>query len=54
VDLIPDVIPVLGVMDDIVLVPLAINWLLKRLPASLRRDIGAEGPAPAPWRSPQR
>ena len=54
VDLIPDVIPVLGVMDDIVLVPLAINWLLKRLPASLRRDIGAAGPAPAPWRSPQR
>ncbi len=42
VDLIPDVIPVLGVMDDLVIVPLAINWLLKRLPASIRADIGAE------------
>jgi uncharacterized membrane protein YkvA (DUF1232 family) len=42
VDLIPDVIPVLGVMDDIVLLPLAINWLLKRLPANVRRDIGVE------------
>jgi uncharacterized membrane protein YkvA (DUF1232 family) len=41
VDLIPDVVPVLGVMDDIVIVPLAIGWLLKRLPAPLRADIGA-------------
>lgn len=31
IDLIPDFIPVLGVMDDIVLVPLAIRFLLKRL-----------------------
>jgi uncharacterized membrane protein YkvA (DUF1232 family) len=39
VDFIPDLIPVLGVMDDIVLVPLAIRWLLKRLPETIRRDI---------------
>ena len=32
IDLIPDAIPFLGVMDDIVLVPLAIRFLLKRLP----------------------
>ena len=32
VDLIPDVLPFIGVMDDLVLVPLAIRWLLKRLP----------------------
>lgn len=31
IDLIPEFIPVLGVMDDIVLVPLAIRFLLKRL-----------------------
>jgi uncharacterized membrane protein YkvA (DUF1232 family) len=31
IDLIPDFIPLLGVMDDIVLVPLAIRFLLKRL-----------------------
>jgi uncharacterized membrane protein YkvA (DUF1232 family) len=42
IDLIPDVIPIFGVLDDIVLVPLAIRWLLGRLPAHLRADIGAE------------
>jgi uncharacterized membrane protein YkvA (DUF1232 family) len=39
IDLIPDFIPVIGLMDDIILVPLAINWLLKRLPAHIRNDI---------------
>ena len=37
VDLIPDFIPVIGVMDDLVLVPLAIRFLLKRLPPELLR-----------------
>lgn len=32
IDLIPDAIPFLGVMDDIILVPMAIRFLLKRLP----------------------
>ena len=45
IDLIPDVIPVIGVLDDIVLVPLAIRFLLNRLPARLRADIGAESRA---------
>ena len=35
IDLIPDVIPVIGVLDDIVLVPLAIRWMLKRLPPAV-------------------
>jgi len=35
IDLIPDWIPVLGVMDDLVLVPLAIRALLKRLPPEI-------------------
>lgn len=35
IDLIPDVIPVVGVVDDLVLVPLAIRFLLRRLPAEL-------------------
>lgn len=42
IDLIPDFIPVIGAMDDIVLIPLAINFLLGKLPASLRADIGAD------------
>jgi uncharacterized membrane protein YkvA (DUF1232 family) len=36
VDLIPDVLPVLGVVDDMVLIPMAMRWLLRRLPASVR------------------
>ena len=46
IDLIPDVIPFFGVLDDIVVVPLAIRWLLGRLPAQLRADIDA-GPRAA-------
>jgi uncharacterized membrane protein YkvA (DUF1232 family) len=40
VDLIPEFIPVLGLMDDLVLVPLAIRFILRRLPARVRADIG--------------
>jgi len=39
-DFIPDFIPLLGVVDDVVLVPLAIRFLLRRLPASVLADIG--------------
>ena len=35
IDLIPDMVPVIGLVDDLVLVPLAIRWLLKRLPPEL-------------------
>ena len=35
IDLIPDVLPFIGVVDDLVLVPLAIRWLLKRLPPDI-------------------
>ena len=41
IDLIPDFIPVIGFMDDIVLVPLAIRWLLKRLPPELAQAVAA-------------
>ena len=39
VDLIPDAIPVLGLLDDVALVPLAIRFVLKRLPPRVRQDI---------------
>lgn len=35
IDLIPDVLPLIGVVDDLVLVPLAIRWMLNRLPPGL-------------------
>ena len=37
IDLIPDFIPFVGVVDDLVLVPLAIRFLLSRLPPHLRQ-----------------
>jgi len=45
IDLIPDVLPVIGAVDDLVLVPLAIRWMLRRLPpdiaqAAARRRTG--------------
>lgn len=39
IDLLPDAIPLLGVVDDLVIVPLAIHWLLARLPAEVRGDV---------------
>jgi uncharacterized membrane protein YkvA (DUF1232 family) len=42
VDLIPDLVPMLGVVDDLVLLPLAVRWMLGRLPENIRRDISVE------------
>jgi uncharacterized membrane protein YkvA (DUF1232 family) len=39
VDLLPDALPVLGLADDLVLLPLAVHWLLSRLPAGLRAEL---------------
>ena len=39
IDLIPDAIPVLGWVDDLVIVPFAIRFLLDRLPPHLRGDL---------------
>ncbi|MBW8832065.1 MAG: DUF1232 domain-containing protein [Burkholderiales bacterium] len=38
IDLVPDFIPFVGLVDDIVIVPFAIRWLLGRLPAHIRMD----------------
>lgn len=39
IDFIPEFVPLLGVVDDLVLVPLAIRFILARLPAELRDEI---------------
>ena len=36
-DLIPDVLPVIGLIDDLVLIPLVIAWLVRLLPDELKR-----------------
>jgi len=53
VDLIPEALLLFGIVDDLVLVPLAIRWMLGRLPAPLRaaadahvEGAGGQGRAP--------
>jgi len=41
IDLIPDVIPFLGAVDDLVLVPFAIRWLLRKLPPEIAAQSAA-------------
>jgi uncharacterized membrane protein YkvA (DUF1232 family) len=36
VDLIPDFIPFFGVLDDVIVIPAAIRWMLGRLPGHIR------------------
>lgn len=38
IDIVPEFIPVFGVLDDMVLVPLAIRWLLGRLPPAIAQS----------------
>jgi uncharacterized membrane protein YkvA (DUF1232 family) len=38
IDLIPDFIPVLGYLDDLILVPLGIYFVLKMIPAEVMAD----------------
>lgn len=42
IDLIPDFIPVVGYLDDIILLPLAIMLAVRLLPADLLRELRAE------------
>lgn len=37
-DLVPEALPVIGVVDDLVLVPLALSFIVQRLSAALRAD----------------
>ncbi|WP_293462108.1 YkvA family protein [Phenylobacterium sp.] len=42
IDLIPDFIPILGYLDDIVIVPLGIALAIRMIPAALMADFRAE------------
>lgn len=47
-DPIPDAIPIIGIVDDLVLLPLAVRWLLSMLPGALRDDMDKRFGAAAP------
>jgi uncharacterized membrane protein YkvA (DUF1232 family) len=49
IDLIPDFIPVLGYLDDVVLVPLAIKLLLRMLPPEVVAEARRRAECVGPW-----
>ncbi|VVE23662.1 membrane protein [Pandoraea soli] len=42
-DLIPDFVPVFGLLDDVVVIGLVVHWLINRLPEDVREDARAHG-----------
>ncbi|GAA4416610.1 YkvA family protein [Quisquiliibacterium transsilvanicum] len=52
IDLIPDLaVPFIGLIDDLVLIPLAIRWMLRRLPEQVRRDAQQRATSSRPARA---
>ncbi|RDE07612.1 YkvA family protein [Pelagibacterium lacus] len=41
-DLLPDIIPLAGLVDDVILIPLIVSWIVSRLPRPA--PVHAEGP----------
>ena len=46
IDLIPDFIPVLGYLDDVVLIPLSITLLIKMMPADVLKECRRKAQSP--------
>ena len=38
-DIIPDVLPFIGLVDDLILIPLMVSWIVSRLPVPVRADM---------------
>lgn len=43
IDLIPDIIPLLGWIDDFVVVPLMVGWIVRMLPQPMKVWTAADG-----------
>ncbi|MVS99389.1 DUF1232 domain-containing protein [Devosia sp. L53-10-65] len=43
-DILPDFIPLLGWVDDIILVPLMVSWIVSRLPVPAKAYAGKDRP----------
>ncbi len=39
IDIIPDVLPILGWADDVILVPMMVSWIVSRLPVPVKADL---------------
>jgi uncharacterized membrane protein YkvA (DUF1232 family) len=50
IDLVPDVLPLIGVVDDLIVVPLAIRFLLSRLPRDVAEGLRGAAARPATGR----
>jgi len=48
IDLIPDFIPILGYLDDLVLLPLGVAWVLKMIPPEVMADCRTKAAAHQP------
>ena len=44
IDIVPDFLAILGWVDDILLVSLASNWIIRRLPPEVRESDGHQAP----------
>lgn len=42
IDLVPDVVPLAGILDDLVVVPLLLSMAIKAIPDEVLRDVRAE------------
>ena len=45
IDLIPDFVPILGYLDDLLIVPLGLLWVLRLMPADVLTDARARADA---------
>ena len=43
IDIIPDFIPVLGLLDEVILVPITLSWVVKMIPSDMKHEYEDDG-----------